>query len=103
MDAAFSMQPDEFKEMVTQIRNTEIALGESQYRLTDEMVKKRSFIARSLFVVESMRYGDIFSEKNVRSIRPGQGLHPQYLKEITGKKASRDLEKGTPLSWDMIS
>lgn len=101
-DAAFSLEPEEFKEMVEAVRAIEKALGEVSYELTDKMKKSREF-SRSLFVVEDIRAGEIFTEKNIRSIRPGFGLHPKYFNKILGKKAKRDLSKGTPLDWDLIS
>jgi pseudaminic acid synthase len=100
-DAAFSLEPNEFKEMVTAIREVEKALGEVSYELTDKMKKSREF-SRSLFVVEDIRAGEIFTEKNIRSIRPGFGLHPKYYNKILGKQAKRDSKKGTPLDWDLI-
>lgn len=101
-DAAFSLEPDEFKKMVDEIRVVEKALGEVTFELNDKVKKSRTF-ARSLFVVEDIRAGEIFTEENVRSIRPSHGLQPKYLKEILGKKAAKDIEKGMPLSWDMIT
>lgn len=100
-DAAFSLEPSEFKAMVKAVREVEKALGEIKYELTEKQIKSREF-SRSLFVVEDMRKGEIFTEKNVRSIRPGYGLHPKYLKEVLGKKARKDIERGTPLSWDLV-
>jgi pseudaminic acid synthase len=89
-DSAFSMEPDEFAEMVSAIRNTEKSLGNITYQVSDTDKGKR----RSLFVVEDIKAGDVITEKNVRSIRPGFGLHPRYLPEVLGKKAISDLEKG---------
>lgn len=66
------------------------------------MKKSREF-SRSLFVVKDIKAGEIFTEENVRSIRPGYGLHPKYLKKILGKRATQDIKKGTPLNWDLIS
>ena len=98
-DSEFSMEPNEFKQMVDSIRNIEKALGTVSYELSDKMKSNREF-SRSLFVVEDMKKGDTITEENVRSIRPGFGLHPEYLKEILGKKVNKDLEKGTP--FDLI-
>jgi pseudaminic acid synthase len=89
-DSAFSMEPDEFAEMVSAIRNTEKVLGRVTYEVSETDKMRR----RSLFVVEDIKAGDIITEKNVRSIRPGFGLHPKYLPEVLGKKATSDLEKG---------
>jgi pseudaminic acid synthase len=100
-DAAFSLEPEEFKEMVEAVRDVEKALGEVSYELTDKMKKSREF-SRSLFVVEDINAGEAFTEENIRSIRPGFGLHPKYIKRILGKKAKRYLKKGTPLDWDLI-
>ncbi|HQF37153.1 MAG TPA: pseudaminic acid synthase [Candidatus Dojkabacteria bacterium] len=100
-DAAFSMEPDEFKQMVKSIREVEEALGKVTYDLTDKQKKSRTF-SRSLFVVKDMKKGEVFTEENVRSIRPGYGLETKYLKEVLGKRAKRDIEKDTPLSWEMV-
>ncbi|MDD3246143.1 MAG: pseudaminic acid synthase [Methanosarcina sp.] len=100
-DAEFSLEPQEFKAMVKAVREVEKALGEVSYELTDKMTKSREF-SRSLFVVEDMEEGEVFSEKNIRSIRPGFGLHPKYLYDVLGKKAAKSVTKGTPLNWDLI-
>lgn len=100
-DAAFSLEPDQFKKMVDEIRAVELALGENKFVHTEKVKKSRTF-ARSLFVVEDVKTGDLFTEKNVRSIRPSNGLPPKFYKDILGKKAKVDIEKGTPLSWDLI-
>ena len=100
-DAAFSLEPEEFRQMVDAVRNAEKALGEVKYTLTEKQRKSREF-SRSLFVVKDIKKDEIFTEENVRSIRPGFGLHPKYYQDILGKKASRDIKKGTPLSWSMI-
>ena len=100
-DREFSLTPEEFGQMVKAIREVEKALGRVSYELTEKMKKGREF-ARSLFVVKDMKKGEIFTEENVRSIRPGYGLHPKYLKDILGRRARRDIEKGTPLSWDLV-
>ena len=100
-DAVFSMEPEEFKEMVKSVRDVEKALGKVSYELSEKVEKSRVF-ARSLFVVKDLKEGEKLNENNVRSIRPGYGMHPKYLKEITGKKIRKDVKKGTPLSWDLI-
>ena len=101
-DSTFSLEPHEFKEMVQAIRNAEKALGKVHYGVSEQEAKSRVF-RRSLFVVKSMKAGEIFTGENVRSIRPGHGLHPRYLKDVIGKRAARDIERGTPLSWEHIS
>jgi pseudaminic acid synthase len=100
-DASFSLEPAEFKEMVKAVREVEKALGEVSYELTEKMKKSREF-SRSLFVVEDMKEGEEFNERNIRSIRPGFGLHPRYLNKILGKRVTKDVTKGTPLNWDLI-
>jgi pseudaminic acid synthase len=101
-DADFSTEPDEFKNMVNSVREVEKALGNISYELSKGTKSNRDF-SRSLFVVEDMKKGDEFTENNIRSIRPGFGLHPKYLMGIIGKKATEDISKGTPLSWNLIN
>ena len=100
-DGAFSMEPDEFKKMVDEIRIVEKALGKVTYELTEKQKRSRED-GRSLFVVKNMKEGEIFTEENVRSIRPAFGLHTMYLDEIMGKRARTDISKGTPLDWKLI-
>ena len=100
-DVEFSLDPGEFKEMVHSVRSAEKALGIPSYNL-DEKEKKNKQFARSLFVVKDVMKGEPFTTENIRSIRPGYGLHPKYYKSIIGKIATDDLERGTPLSWDFI-
>ncbi|MCY6370410.1 pseudaminic acid synthase [Clostridium ganghwense] len=100
-DAVFSLEPNELKEMVKAIREAEKALGQVSYNLTEKMKKGREF-SRSLFIVEDIKQGEIFTERNVKSIRPGFGMHPQHIKNIFGKKAKYNIEKGTPLQWELI-
>lgn len=100
-DAAFSLEPEEFKSMVKAVREVESALGNVNYDLTDKIKKSREF-SRSLFVVEDIKAGDVFTERNVRSIRPGFGLHPRYLNKILGKKSRQYIKKGTPLDWEFV-
>ena len=101
-DAPFSLEPDEFKTMVNSVRESEKAIGKTTYALNNKQQRSR-LMARSLFVVKNMKKGDIFTEENVKSIRPGYGMHPKYLPEILGKKAVNDTECGTPLSWSLVS
>ena len=100
-DSSFSMEPAEFAAMVKGIRTVEKALGRISYELSEKEAESRPF-RRSLFVVKDMRAGDRFTEENVRSIRPGNGLHTRHLGEVLGKRAARNLDRGTPLSWDLI-
>jgi len=101
-DSAFSLEPSEFKAMVEAVRVAEKALGTISYDLSDQEAKSRQF-RRSLFVTRDVKAGEIFTENNVRSIRPAHGLHPRYLPAVLGKSATRDIERGTPMSWDLIS
>jgi len=100
-DSAFSMEPNEFMTMVAEIRTIEKAIGEICYELTEKQRSNRAF-RRSLFVVEEVRPGEEFTSENVRSIRPGYGLHTRYLPNILGRKADRHIARGTPFSWDLI-
>ncbi|MDO4302483.1 MAG: pseudaminic acid synthase [Bacillota bacterium] len=100
-DAAFSMEPGEFKQMVSDIRIVEKALGRVTYELTDKQQKSRED-GRSLFVVKDMKAGEAFTKENVRSIRPAFGMHTMYYNEILGKKAKTDISRGTPLDWKYI-
>ena len=100
-DAAFSLEPQEFKAMVTTVREIEKALGTVRYEPTEKELASRSF-RRSLFVVEDVSEGELFSKKNVRSIRPAHGLAPRHLGDVLGRAASKDIERGTPLSWAMV-
>jgi pseudaminic acid synthase len=100
-DASFSMEPEEFQNMVGAVRVAEKTLGRVDYSLTEKKKKSRYF-ARSLFVVEDMVAGEEFTNRNVRSIRPGLGLAPRFLPEIIGRTARRKIEKGSPLSWNDV-
>ena len=101
-DSAFSLEPVEFKAMVEAIRIAEKALGSVQYRLTEGEVASRIF-RRSLFVVRDIKKGEIFTESNIRSIRPGYGLAPKFIGEVLGRSAATDLAAGTPLQWSHIA
>jgi pseudaminic acid synthase len=100
-DSSFSMEPNEFRQMVKDIRTVEKALGKISYELTPKQ-KENSIYRRSLFVVQDVKAGEKFTEKNVRSIRPGHGLHPRNLEKAFDRKAKNDILRGTPLSWDLI-
>ncbi len=101
-DSGFSLEPDELAEMIRQVRVAEQARGRISYDPTEQEAATRS-LRRSLFVVEDVPAGGAFSEVNVRSIRPGNGLHTRHLPQIIGRLANRDVERGTPLSWDLIA
>jgi N-acetylneuraminate synthase len=101
-DSAFSLEPREFKAMVDAVRITERALGEIHFGVSAKEASSRVF-RRSLFVVQDVNQGEFFTEQNVRSIRPGHGLHTRHLVEVLGRTAARDIERGTPLSWDLVN
>jgi len=101
-DSTFSLEPDEFKSIIRAIRTAEKALGEVNYEVTEQEAKSRVF-RRSLFVVKDMKAGETFTEENVRSIRPGYGLAPKYLKEVLGRAVTEDVSRGTPVTWGLMS
>lgn len=100
-DAAFSMEPQEFKEMVDNIRIIEKALGKATYDLSDKQIREREH-SRSLFVAQDMKAGDIFTPENLRSVRPADGLHTKYYEQLLGKRVTRDVRLGTPMAWDLV-
>lgn len=100
-DSAFSMNAEEFKAMVDSVRNVEKALGNVYYPIDPTKIKGREF-SRSLYVAEDVKAGDVVTEKNVRSVRPGYGTHPKYLKDVIGKKFANDCEKGERFSLNMV-
>ena len=101
-DASFSMNEEEFTAMVKAVREAESAIGKVDYTLTEKQAKGKDF-SRSLYVVEDMKAGDVITEKNVRSIRPGFGLHPKYYNEILGQKAVVDIESGSSFQMKLIN
>lgn len=100
-DAAFSLEPGEFRALVDAVRATEAALGSDDI-LSGPAEQKSRVFRRSLFVVADMQVGDEFTAANVRSIRPGHGLAPKHLPAVLGRRAKHVIERGTPLTWDLI-
>ncbi|MBF0531435.1 MAG: pseudaminic acid synthase, partial [Deltaproteobacteria bacterium] len=100
-DAAFSLSPEEFSNMVRSIRETEMALGRASYELSEGAKLSRTH-SRSLFAVSDIMAGEPFTKANVRSIRPGQGLHPRHLSYVLARRARVDIPRGTPLQWPHI-
>ncbi|MET3682976.1 pseudaminic acid synthase [Alkalibacillus flavidus] len=100
-DASFSMEPQEFEDMVKSVRNAEKALGQVDYRITEQKEKSRE-LSRSLFVVKDIEEGEELTIENVRSIRPGYGISPKLINDILGKKANEDISKGTPLTLQLV-
>ncbi len=100
-DADFSLDEQEFTEMVKAVRDTEKLLGKVSYKISEKVKKNRKF-ARSLFVTEDVKEGDVITTENIRSIRPGYGLHPKHYFNILGKKFTKNITKGEPLNKNMI-
>lgn len=100
-DASFSMEVNEFAQMVQEIRLVEKAIGDVQYGITSQELENVNF-RRSIFAVEDIKEGDSLTQENIRIIRPGNGLAPKHYKDIIYKKANRDIKKGMPLSFDML-
>ena len=100
-DQAFSLEPEEFRELVAAIRITEKALGRPSYEVGPREEASR-FFRRSLFVVQDMAAGDLFTPDKVKSLRPALGLAPKYYDAVLGRRAARAIKRGTPLSWDLI-
>jgi pseudaminic acid synthase len=100
-DSFFSIEPEELKELVTNIRIAEKALGKVYYGLTKEESKSKVF-RRSLFAVKDIKKGEAFSQENVKSIRPAGGLEPKYIDAVLGKRTKVNVKSGTPLTWDLI-
>ena len=100
-DADFSMEPNEFSKMVEDIRNVEKAIGHTTYKLSDRQKKSRER-SRSLYVVKDIQKGEIFTEENIKSIRPGYGIHTKHYEQILGKRATENIKKGTALDWEYI-
>ena len=100
-DADFSLDKEEFAEMIEAVRDTEKLLGKVDYSMTEKKRKSRQF-SRSLYVAEDIKAGDIITEKKVRAVRPGYGMHPKYLKDILGLKAKKDYSFGERFQLDNI-
>ncbi|MDE7417267.1 MAG: pseudaminic acid synthase [Lachnospiraceae bacterium] len=100
-DSSFSMEPEEFREMVCQVREVEKAMGKVYYGVSKQEESNTCF-RRSLFVVKDIAAGEAFTPENIRSIRPAYGLKPKYYKEVLGKTAKRELKRGTPLAFEDI-
>jgi pseudaminic acid synthase len=101
-DSSFSLNEQEFSTMVKAVREAEKALGEINYNLTSKQKRGRDF-TRSLYVVKNAKAGDVITTDNIKSIRPGYGLHPKFIHEILGKTFSKDVQKGDRVLWDIIN
>jgi pseudaminic acid synthase len=100
-DADFSLDKQEFAEMVRAVRDTEKLLGKVDYAMTEKKKKSRQF-SRSLYVAKDIKKGEKFTEDNVRSVRPGYGMHPKHLNTILGKLATKDLKSGDALTFSVV-
>jgi sialic acid synthase SpsE len=100
-DAGFSLEPDELRELVAMIRTVERARGSGEIAVTSGERANRIF-RRSLYVAADVRAGEVFTEKNVRSVRPAHGLPPRYYRAVLGRTAARDIARGTALTWDLV-
>lgn len=101
-DAEFSLEPDELNELVRSVRDVEKALGKASYEIGKKEMKNIVF-RRSIFAVEDIKKGEPLTRNNIRSIRPGYGLPPKEFSKILDKKASKNIDRGTPLGWGMVS
>ena len=101
VDSAFSLEPEEMKLLVRECNTAYHALGEIRYNTQAQEQKSLQF-RRSLYIVEDMKKGDILTEKNLRSIRPGLGLSPKFYDVLLGKKVNRDIARGMRTSWEII-
>lgn len=97
-DASFSLDEREFTEMVTAVRQAEVAIGYESYTLTEKQKSGKAF-ARSLYVAEDIKAGEVITKNNIRSVRPGYGMHPKYFAEVVGKKAKRSISSGSRLDF----
>lgn len=100
-DSTFSMEPKEFAAMVADIRTVEKAIGKVSYGVTDQEKNNVAF-RRSIFVVKDVKKGEVFTEENIRVIRPSNGLAPKHYDDVIGKVSSKDIKRGTPLNFNMI-
>ena len=101
VDAAFSLEPDEMARLVRECRSAALAMGEVRYEMADQEKKSLQF-RRSLYIAEDMNAGEVFTEKNLRRIRPGFGLSPKHYDSLLGRRVKSDVKRGTPVSWDLV-
>lgn len=101
-DSSFSMEPDDFRQMVKDIRDAERSIGKISYDISQREAVNRNF-RRSIFAVKDINEGEVFTEENIKIIRPGCGLAPKYYEHVLGKRAVKFIERGTPLEWGMVT
>lgn len=100
-DSSFSMEPAEFATLVTDVTNAKKTMGVANYKLSEGEERSKLF-RKSIFIAEDVEEGTILDEKNLRVVRPSNGLHPRYYKQLLGKKVTKDIKKGTPFDWSMV-
>lgn len=101
VDSAFSLEPDELKALVDETKNAFLALGEISYGV-QQAEEKSKFFKRSIYVSKDIAVGDVFTNDNLKIIRPGNGLAPKFIDDVIGKKAKVSIKAGTPLNWDIL-
>jgi pseudaminic acid synthase len=101
VDSAFSLEPDELKALVDETKNAFLALGEISYGV-QQAEEKSKFFKRSIYVSKDIAVGDVFTNDNLKIIRPGDGLAPKFIDVVIGKKAKVSIKAGTPLNWDIL-
>jgi N-acetylneuraminate synthase len=101
VDSGFSLEPPEMQSLVTETERAWQSLGHVSYGPTEKELKSLQF-RRSLYIAQDIKAGEVFTAENLRAIRPGSGLPPKYIDVFLGKRAKRDLKKGTPLAWDAL-
>lgn len=101
VDSSFSLEPEELQALVVETERAFLSLGEIQYGI-QSIEEKSLFFKRSIYISDDIKKGDVFSENNIKVIRPGIGLEPKYYDQILGKKAETDIKKGTPMDWNMV-
>ena len=102
VDSAFSVEPAEFNLLVTETERAWESLGEVSYGPTEKEMASLQF-RRSLYVAKDMKSGEVFTQENLRAVRPGFGLPPKYFDTILGKSVKRDVAAGTPVAWDLLT
>lgn len=102
VDSAFSLEPEEMKQLVLETERAWLSLGEVRYGPTEAEKPSMKF-RRSLYIAEDMKAGDMLTPKNLRSVRPGMGLPPKYYENLLGKSVKSDLKKGTPVTWEVVN
>jgi pseudaminic acid synthase len=102
VDSAFSMEPEEFKTLAVESERAWLALGDVKYGIQSAKEEKSKIFRRSIYITESLKAGDVLTEKNIRCIRPGFGLETKYYEKIIGRKIGVDLTRGTPMRLEYL-